>query len=55
VPSARSAKLAPDCRALNIYAIDRSLQDLLAIYLPANLNAHMVPQLERLRRCSPTV
>jgi alkylation response protein AidB-like acyl-CoA dehydrogenase len=46
--AARSAKLAPDCRGLNFYTIDRSLQDLLALYLPANLNAHIGPQLERL-------
>jgi acyl-CoA dehydrogenase len=46
--AARSAKLAPDCRGLNFYAIDRSLQDLLALYLPANLNAHIVPHLQRL-------
>ncbi len=44
----RSAKLAPDCRGLNFHAIDRSLQELLTLYLPANLNAHIAPHLARL-------
>ena len=46
--AARSAKLAPDCRGLNFYTIDRALQDLLALYLPANLNAHIAPHLQHL-------
>ena len=46
--AARSAALAPDCRGLNFYAIDRALRDLLPLYLPADLMAHLAPQLDRL-------
>jgi len=46
--AARSAKLAPDCRGLNFYDIDRSLRDLLALYLPAELGAHLKPHFQRL-------
>ncbi|MEI9983431.1 MAG: hypothetical protein WDN69_09630 [Aliidongia sp.] len=46
--AARSAKLAPDCRGLNFYAVDRQLQDLLALYLPPDLKAHLEPHLQRL-------
>lgn len=46
--AARSAALAPDCRGLNFYAIDRALKDLLPLYLPPDLIAHLAPHLDRL-------
>jgi acyl-CoA dehydrogenase len=44
----RANAIAPDTTGLNFYAADRSLQDLLAIHLPANLVAHITPHLDRL-------
>ena len=43
-----ASAIAPDTRGMNFYADDRTLQDLLAIYLPADLNAHLEPHLHRL-------
>ena len=43
-----ASAIAPDTRGMNFYADDRALQDLLAIYLPADLNAHLEPHLHRL-------
>jgi alkylation response protein AidB-like acyl-CoA dehydrogenase len=40
--------VAPDCRGLNFYAIDRALQALLGLYCPAPLRAHLEPHLQRL-------
>lgn len=40
--------IAPDTTGLNFFAADRSLQDLLAIHLPATLRAHMTPHLDAL-------
>ncbi len=40
--------IAPDTTGLNFFAADRSLQDLLAIHLPADLLAHVTPHLDRL-------
>ena len=35
--------IAPDCAGMDFYAIDRSLQDLLRIYLPDDVRAHFDP------------
>lgn len=40
--------IAPDTTGMNFYAADQSLRDLLDVYLPADLMAHLVPHLERL-------
>lgn len=44
----RSQHLAPDCSGLNFYEIDRSLRDLLALYMDADLLRHLGPHLTRL-------
>ena len=44
----RAAALAPTCRGLNYYAIDRSAQDLLPLYMDAPLLAHLQPHLAEL-------
>lgn len=46
----RSRHLAPDCSGLNFYEIDRSLRDLLGLYMEAPLLAHLDPHLDRLGR-----
>lgn len=43
-----SQHLAPDCAGLDFYAIDRGLQDLLSLYLPAAQRAHLQPHFERM-------
>jgi alkylation response protein AidB-like acyl-CoA dehydrogenase len=40
--------IAPDTSGLNFFAADRSLQDLLAIHLPATVLAHVTPHLDHL-------
>ncbi len=45
-PSANA--IAPDTEGMNFYAADRSLQDLLAMYLPGDLLDHVTPRLDRL-------
>lgn len=40
--------VAPDCHGLNFFRIDRSLQDLLSVYLPDDLRRHLTPHFERL-------
>jgi acyl-CoA dehydrogenase len=40
--------IAPDCRVLNFWAIDRSLRDLLALYLDPKALAHFGPHFARL-------
>jgi acyl-CoA dehydrogenase len=35
--------IAPDCSGMNFYAVDRGLQDLLRIYLPAEVRTHFEP------------
>jgi alkylation response protein AidB-like acyl-CoA dehydrogenase len=40
--------IAPDCRGLNFYDTDRSLQGLLEVYMPEALRAHMAPHFRRL-------
>ncbi len=49
-PAARSGSsaIAPDTTGQNFYALDRSLQDLLAIHLPDTLLTHLEPHLQRL-------
>ena len=44
----RSKHVAPDCSGLNFYEVDRSLRDLLALYMNAPLLAHLTPHLQRL-------
>lgn len=43
-----SQHLAPDCAGLDFHAIDRGLQDLLALYLPAAQRAQLQPHFERM-------
>ncbi len=40
--------IAPDCRGLNFYRIDRSLRDLLGLYMEPRLRSAMEPHLDRL-------
>lgn len=40
--------IAPDCRGLNFWAIDRSIRDLLALNLEPKALAHFTPHFERL-------
>jgi alkylation response protein AidB-like acyl-CoA dehydrogenase len=44
----RAAALAPTCRGLNYYALDRSVRDLLPHYMEAPLLAHLEPHLAEL-------
>lgn len=44
----RASTLAPTCRELNFYEIDRSLQSLLPLYMEAPLLAHLAPHLTTL-------
>jgi alkylation response protein AidB-like acyl-CoA dehydrogenase len=44
----RSQHIAPDCAGLNFYDIDRSLRDLLTLYMDAPLLAHLAPHLHEL-------
>jgi len=46
-PADLSDWVAPDCHGENFFSMDRSLQDLLNLYLPAGLRAHLWPHLER--------
>ena len=46
--TADGTPLAPDCHGLNFFDIDQSLQDLLPLYLPDDLRAHMTPHYRRL-------
>lgn len=50
MPTSRTSSdaIAPDTTGLNFFREDRSLQDLLALYLPADLAGHVVPHLDRL-------
>jgi alkylation response protein AidB-like acyl-CoA dehydrogenase len=40
--------VAPDCRGLNFYDVDRSLQGLIRVYMPEELQRHMAPHFRRL-------
>jgi acyl-CoA dehydrogenase len=44
----RSAALAPDCRDLDFWAIDRGFQDLLSLYMTPELLSQLRPHLARL-------
>jgi len=44
----RAQSLAPTCRGLNYWAIDKSLQSLLPLYMEQPLLAHLVPHLNEL-------
>lgn len=44
----RSQHVAPDCSGLNFYEIDRSLRDLLTLYMDEPLLAHLTPHLHDL-------
>src|SRR5688500_641691 len=44
----RSRHIAPDCSGLNFWEVDRSLRDLLALYMDAPLLAHLTPHLNEL-------
>jgi acyl-CoA dehydrogenase len=45
---AASDLIAPDCRGLNFWTIDRALRDLLTLYLDKNTLAHFTPYFARL-------
>lgn len=47
-PPSGSDALAGEASGQNFYAIDDSLQDLLTLYMPADLREHMTPHLERM-------
>ena len=47
-PTSRSDLIAPDCRGLNFWSVDRSIRDLLALNLEPAALAHFAPHLERL-------
>jgi alkylation response protein AidB-like acyl-CoA dehydrogenase len=40
--------LAPDCHGLNFFEIDNSVRDLISLYLPDDLQAHMTPHFHRM-------
>ncbi|MBE0593239.1 MAG: acyl-CoA dehydrogenase family protein, partial [Gemmatimonadales bacterium] len=44
----RAAALAPTCRGLNYYSIDKSVRDLLPLYMDTPLLAHLEPHLSEL-------
>lgn len=44
----RAAALAPTCRGLNYYSIDKSVRDLLPLYMDATLLTHLEPRLSEL-------
>lgn len=46
--AARAAQVAPDCRGDDFFARDASLRALLALHLPADLHAHLLPHLAAL-------
>jgi alkylation response protein AidB-like acyl-CoA dehydrogenase len=47
-PAGGSAAIAPDCSGQDFYALDRGLQQLLALYLPDGMRAHLEPHFKRL-------
>ena len=42
------ASVAPDCHGLNFFDIDKSLQDVIKVYLPDDLREHLTPHFRRL-------
>jgi len=53
-PATLSDWIAPDCHGLNFFEIDRSLQDLLKVYLPEDLRTHMEPHYNKLGEIAGT-
>ena len=47
-PKRGSDWIAPDCRGLNFYRIDRAFQDLLALHLAPEVLAHFTPHFDRM-------
>ncbi|HEY8289949.1 MAG TPA: acyl-CoA dehydrogenase family protein, partial [Acetobacteraceae bacterium] len=47
-PRSGSDRIAPDCSGMDFYATDRGLQDLLALYLPADVRDILTPHYARL-------
>ena len=47
-PRRGSDWIAPDCAGMDFYAVDRGLQDLMSIYLPAPVLDHLRPHYQRL-------
>jgi alkylation response protein AidB-like acyl-CoA dehydrogenase len=47
-PAAAPSPIAPDCSGQDFYRIDRGLRELLALYLPAGMHAHLEPHFRRL-------
>ena len=47
-PKPGASPIAPDCSGQDFYAGDRGLRDLLALYLPPDLNARLTPHFARL-------
>jgi acyl-CoA dehydrogenase len=48
IAPAGSQPIAPDCRGLNFWTIDRALRDLLSLYLDKKALHHFTPHFERL-------
>ncbi|MDP6706579.1 MAG: acyl-CoA dehydrogenase family protein [Alphaproteobacteria bacterium] len=48
LPKSTNEWVAPDCRGLNFFSIDASLQSLLGLYMADDLRAHMTPHFDRL-------
>src|SRR6202012_888653 len=40
--------IAPDCAGMDFFAADRGLRDLLALYLPPEVLAHLTPHYQHL-------
>ena len=47
-PEPEASPIAPDCAGQDFYALDRGLRELLALYLPADVHAHLEPHFARL-------
>jgi acyl-CoA dehydrogenase len=47
-PQAAASPIAPDCAGQNFFAGDRGLRELLALYLPSAVRAHLEPHFHRL-------
>jgi acyl-CoA dehydrogenase len=47
-PEPEASPIAPDCAGQDFYALDRGLRELLALYLPAGMHAHLMPHFARL-------
>ena len=47
-PTEASSPIAPDCSGQDFFAIDPGLQQLLALYLPADIHQHLLPHFRRL-------